>query len=103
VTASLDKTVDGGSEPLGDLSADDRAIDLPERFGDREMARDLHRMVGLLPQRHREVVLRRYGLDGRDPETHDRIARRIGVGESRCRQIEHEALQRLRQLASTWS
>jgi RNA polymerase primary sigma factor len=103
VTASLDKTVHDGTEALGDLIADHRAIDVHERLGDRQMAHDLHDMVGLLPQRHREVVLRRYGLDGRDPETHDRIARRIGVGESRCRQIEHEALQRLRQLASKWS
>jgi DNA-directed RNA polymerase sigma subunit (sigma70/sigma32) len=103
VTVSLDKMVDDTNETLGDLIADDRAIDVSERLGDREMARDLHNIVGRLPVRHREVVLRRFGLDGAAPENYHAIARRIGVGEARCRQVEREALQRLRQLASRWA
>jgi RNA polymerase primary sigma factor len=103
VTVSLDRMVDDTNETLGDSIADDCAIDLSERLGDREMARDLHTMVGRLPARHREVVLGRFGLDGANPESYHAIARRIGVGETRCRQIEREALQRLRQLASGWA
>jgi RNA polymerase primary sigma factor len=103
VTVSLDKMVDDTSETLGDSIADDCAIEASERLGDREMARELHNMVRRLPARHREVVLRRFGLDGANPENYHAIAQHIGVGEARCRQIEREALQRLRQLASKWA
>ena len=40
----------------------------------------------------------RFGLDGDEQRTHAAIAARLGVGEERSRQLEHEALHRLRQL-----
>jgi DNA-directed RNA polymerase sigma subunit (sigma70/sigma32) len=52
----------------------------------------------MLPARHREVLLRRYGLRGGEPETHAEIGSRLGVGEERSRQLEREALHRLRSL-----
>jgi Sigma-70, region 4 len=55
-------------------------------------------MVGTLTDRHREVLLRRYGLRGAEPETHAEIGARLGVGEQRSRQLEREALHRLRSL-----
>jgi DNA-directed RNA polymerase sigma subunit (sigma70/sigma32) len=55
-------------------------------------------MVGLLPDRHREVLLRRYGLEGEEPATHAEIGACLGVGEERSRQLEREALHRLRSL-----
>jgi len=60
--------------------------------------RQLWSMVGTLPDRHREVLLRRYGLRGEEPETHAEIGARLGVGEERSRQLEREALHRLRSL-----
>ena len=42
--------------------------------------------------------LRRYGLGGHCVESHAAIASRIGVGEERSRQLEHQALHWLREL-----
>jgi RNA polymerase primary sigma factor len=98
VTASLDQPVGEDGSALGELIADGEAVD-PWRYTDeRDTQRQLWSMVGTLPERHREVVLRRFGLRGEEPETHAEIGARLGVGEERSRQLEREALHRLRSL-----
>jgi RNA polymerase primary sigma factor len=48
-----------------------------------------------LPDRHRLVVVLRYGLEDADPKTLEEIGRRLGLTRERVRQIEVEALKRL--------
>jgi RNA polymerase primary sigma factor len=101
VAASLDEPVGEAGTTLGELIADDRAIEPWRRTDARERHRRLRQVVGLLPDRHREVLLRRYGLQGGERETHAEIGARLGVGEDRSRQLEREALHRLRSLGDT--
>ena len=56
-------------------------------------------MLRLLPERHREVLIRRYGLSDGRAHSHEEIGAWLGVGEERSRQIEREALHRLRSIA----
>jgi RNA polymerase primary sigma factor len=98
VTASLDEPVGEHGSALGDLIADSQAVDPWRHTDERETHRQLWSMVGTLPDRHRQVLLRHYGLHGEEPETHAEIGARLGVGEERSRQLEREALHRLRSL-----
>jgi RNA polymerase primary sigma factor len=98
VTASLDELVGDEATPLGDLIADRGAVDASEHAARRESERQVWRMLRLLPERHRRVVLRRYGLLGDEGETHQEIALALGVSEERSRQLEREALHWLREL-----
>jgi RNA polymerase primary sigma factor len=98
VTASLDQPVGEDGSALGDLIADRHAVDPWRHTDERESHRQLWSMVGTLPDRHREVLLRRYGLRGKEPETHAEIGARLGVARERSRQLEREALHRLRSL-----
>ena len=98
VTASLDEPVGEDQSPLGELIADQGARDIPELAEDRETRRQVWSMLRLLPERHRQVLVCRFGLVGDPPQTHQEIGTSLGVGEERSRQLEHQALHWLREL-----
>ena len=52
-----------------------------------------------LPEREREVVTLRYGIDGREPRTLEEIGRCLGLTRERVRQIELESSPPLRSCA----
>ena len=52
-----------------------------------------------LPERHRHVLERRYGLNDQGVQTLAEIAAELGLTRERVRQIQGEALARLRRLA----
>jgi RNA polymerase primary sigma factor len=99
VTASLDEPVGDGRIPLRELIGDEAAADASRPTEERESARELWTMLRVLPERQREVVLRRYGLRGDQPQTHEQIGAWLGVGEERSRQIERQALHWMRTMA----
>ncbi len=103
VTVSLDEPIGEDATCLGDLVADERVADPLESAIAFEDAREVSAMLRLLPERHRAVVVRRYGLDDGRAQSHEEIGQWLGVGEERSRQIEREALHRMRSLAATAS
>jgi RNA polymerase primary sigma factor len=98
VTASLDEGMGEDGIALFDLVADPDAVDPSSRLDEEEARRYVWWMLGLLPKRHRDVLVLRYGLHGQGELPHTQIAARLALGEERCRQIEREALHRLREL-----
>jgi RNA polymerase primary sigma factor len=93
---SLDKPLGTDSEGrLGDLFASEGSE--PEEELTVSLEEDvLHRAVAQLPEREREVVKRRYGLNGdRDPASLEAIGRELGLTRERVRQIEASALEQL--------
>lgn len=103
VVASLDEPVGEGTARLGDLIADTRAHDPAQSAIAHEARDDVSAMLQLLPERHREVLVRRYGLNDSRIQSHKEIGRWLGVGEERSRQIERESLHRLRSISATAS
>ena len=94
--ASLDKPVGGESDTAyGDLFAGSAAE--PEEEVHVNLAEDaVRRAVAELPDRERDVIARRYGINGeRDPKSLEEIGRELGLTRERVRQIESDALQRL--------
>jgi RNA polymerase primary sigma factor len=94
---SLDRPVgDEGDATFGDLVAKEHAPP-PEEEVRVTLGRDaLYRAVAELPDREREIVKLRYGLNGdTDPASLEEIGRRLGLTRERVRQIEAEALERL--------
>jgi RNA polymerase primary sigma factor len=94
---SLDRPLGGTDDgaSLADLLAgDDVPIDEEVHVSLREEA--IHRALGQLPEREREVLNLRYGLDGDvEPVSLEEIGRRLGLTRERVRQIESKALERL--------
>ncbi|HEX6651317.1 MAG TPA: sigma-70 family RNA polymerase sigma factor [Thermoleophilaceae bacterium] len=98
VTASLDQQVGEDGTPLRELVPDTGATDPWAQLDERETRRQVWSMLKLLPTRHREILVRRYGLNGEPPQTHAEIATGLDVGHERSRQLERDALHRLRAL-----
>jgi RNA polymerase primary sigma factor len=93
---SLDKPVGAtGDASFGDLIAGEDAG--PSEEVQLSLAEDAVRSaVETLPEREREIVKLRYGLNGDpDPKSLEEIGRRLGLTRERVRQIEARALQRL--------
>jgi RNA polymerase primary sigma factor len=92
---SLDRPIGEGEGALGDLFAAEGAE--PEEELTVSLEQDvLRRAVAQLPEREREVVKRRYGLNGdRDPKSLEAIGRELGLTRERVRQIEARALEQL--------
>lgn len=56
----------------------------------------LHELVAKLPVRQRDIVIARFGLDGRDECTLQQLSDERGVTRERIRQVQAVALQTLR-------
>ncbi|SCF17792.1 RNA polymerase primary sigma factor [Micromonospora viridifaciens] len=85
---------DGGTE-LGDLIRDD-APDPATTVAARWRRRYLDTVLGTLSEREAAVICQRYGLDDDQPRTLDEIGKKHGLTRERIRQIESEALRKLR-------
>ena len=94
--ASLDKPLGNESETaFGDLVAQD-AGDLEEEVVLGLSEQTLRSAIEKLPDREKQVIKLRYGMDGDpDPKSLEQIGREMGITRERVRQIELQALQRL--------
>jgi RNA polymerase primary sigma factor len=93
---SLDKPIGAeGDSNFGDLIAGEDAE--PSEEVHVSLAENTVRdAVETLPEREREVVKLRYGMDGDpDPKSLEEIGRHLGLTRERVRQIEARALARL--------
>jgi len=69
---------------------------IEDKIQKEELARDLQRMVEGLPPRELRVMQLRYGFLGGTPHNLEEAGRKLGVTRERVRQIETQALRRLR-------
>jgi RNA polymerase primary sigma factor len=93
---SLDKPIGStGDASFGDLIAGEDVE--PSEEVHVSLAEDVVRSaVETLPERERDVVKLRYGMNGDpDPKSLEEIGRTLGLTRERVRQIEARALQRL--------
>ncbi len=97
---SLDTPVDDdGDTSLGDLVARETQPGPDITFLDSESSGRLAELVDQLGEREADIIRSRYGLaDGRQHKLAD-IGKRHGISAERVRQLEREAIARLRRIA----
>jgi RNA polymerase nonessential primary-like sigma factor len=96
-SASLDSPLDIDPElSMSDSMADEAAEDPAAQLAQHESEALVAEWVNQLTDRQRLVVERRYGLGGQDAVTLEIVAQDLGLTRERVRQIQMEALSRLR-------
>ena len=94
---SLEKPMDEENDrELGDLIPDDDVNDPEEWTTDILLGDDVRVALEELPPREREALELRYGLKNGKPHTLEAIGKQLGVTRERARQLEAQALRRLR-------
>jgi RNA polymerase primary sigma factor len=95
VVTNLERPVgESGDTSLGDIVAREPQ-DVEEEVHVSLRDEGLRRAVASLPERHRDVIRLRYGIDGDDPLPYREIGNRLGLSHERVRKLEKEALVQL--------
>ncbi len=92
--ASLDRS--GDEHTLGDTLVDELALNPQDITQAHEVDVLLEQWIATLSAREREVLEGRFGLHDREPETLDVLSHRLGLTRERVRQVQNEALVKLK-------
>jgi RNA polymerase primary sigma factor len=96
--ASLDKPLGSGEDAseLGSVVADQATSDVSEGVVRDMEVGWLGEAISRLPDRHRHVLVKRYGLDEEETATLAQLAEELKVSKERIRQLQREAERMLR-------
>jgi RNA polymerase primary sigma factor len=97
---SLDTPVTGGGErdgsELGDFVIDHAAPTADELVAESELRVETRALLSELPEREAEIIRLRFGLGGGAQRTLEEIGARMSLSRERARQLERDALKKLR-------
>src|SRR6266566_1109727 len=95
--ASLDAPIsDDDSTEFGEIVGDKDAQTPFELFRDKNMRDELSELLGVLDDRERKIIFKRFGLDDGQPKTLEEVGKKFGVTRERIRQLQNIALVKLR-------
>jgi RNA polymerase primary sigma factor len=83
-------------DTLGDFIQDTGSPDPEAATTEVLMNEELRKQISTLPEREQEVLNLRYGLGDEDPMTLNEVGNRMGITRERARQLEAQAIDRLR-------
>ena len=96
---SVDSPIGGdGDKALLDVLTDERGMGPELETQDDDMRMSVVHWLEQLNPKQKEVLARRFGLLGYEPATLEDVGREIGLTRERVRQIQVEALRRLRDM-----
>jgi len=87
-----------GTFGLSELLADERMPSPEEAAFSNADSEVIQKLLSRIDEREATIMRLRYGLDNRDPMTLKEIGQKIGLTRERVRQLEREALKKLREV-----
>jgi RNA polymerase nonessential primary-like sigma factor len=99
---SIDVPISSDSDrAMLETIADSNDSDPSQLLQEDDIRNSISQWLDQLSEKQREVVARRFGLRGHESSTLEEVGREIGLTRERVRQIQVEALRRLRQIMET--
>ncbi|MGI9305272.1 MAG: RNA polymerase sigma factor RpoS [Gammaproteobacteria bacterium] len=87
-----------GDRPLLDIIPDQTNAEPPAKLQDENVVDNVNAWLKELEPKQRDVVVRRFGLHGHERATLEQVGNELGVTRERVRQIQMDALRRLRKI-----
>ena len=84
--------------PVMEMIADEGSEEPDGLVQDNEIIQSVDTWLDELDEKQREVIVRRFGLHGYQRSTLEQVGAELGVTRERVRQIQMDALRRLRQI-----
>jgi len=98
-TISLHDPIQHGEDgEFRDIIPDEKTTSPDEIVQDEETLRHMVRLIDRLDERERTILNLRFGLNGERPRTLEEVSQTIGRTRERVRQIQNQALEKLRLL-----
>jgi RNA polymerase primary sigma factor len=94
--SSIEAEITEDGATLGDLLADHTRPSVEATYEQTERSETLAAALDRLLPREQAVITRRYGLAGTAPQTLAEVGKTLGLSKERARQIEEQALRKLR-------
>lgn len=96
---SLDAPIgDEDSNTYGDIVQDESADSPYERLEEKAATGILRELVKTLQPREADILSARFGLDGGNQKTLEEVGEKFGVTRERVRQLQNNALKKLRKM-----
>ncbi len=95
---SLDRAIIAGEDSqVGDFIMD-QTVDVENDVYNKTLHNELEKFLSHLTDRERDVIIQRYGLDGRGSKTLEQVGKELNVTRERIRQIESKALRKMKNM-----
>ena len=99
---SIDAPIAHDSErTIVETIADTKVSDPSEILQDSNLRNSVNRWLDDLSEKQRDVIVRRFGLRGHETATLEQVGAEIGLTRERVRQIQVEALRRMKEIMRT--
>ncbi len=88
-------------DALQDILEDVQSPEPQQALVRQELKQTLDSLMESLTQRQKQVIMLRYGLEGDSPMSLEQTGKLLGISKERARQVEKEAMDKLRRLGSS--
>jgi RNA polymerase primary sigma factor len=95
-TVSLENHIGEGDTELGALIEDKKSTSPLEAVINRDLRDKIHKMLNSLSPKEERILRMRFGLGDETPHTLEEVGQIFGVSRERIRQIEAQALRKLK-------
>ena len=95
-TVSLENHIGEGDTELGALIEDKKSTSPLEAVINRDLRDKIHKMLNTLSPKEERILRMRFGLGDETPHTLEEVGQIFGVSRERIRQIEAQALRKLK-------
>lgn len=98
-TVSLDAPIDE-NDPIGVLLEDEHSAQPQELLVRQALTETMEKLLSMLTERQAQILRLHYGMDDGVCRSLEQIGAQLGISKERARQIEKQAMDRLKQLGA---